>query len=285
MYNFRPSKSHWWVNCPGFFSIHKGNSSSNNAAIRGSSSHWYAEELLIHGEIVDELPQGLVIDDEIKSCAEQYVDFVEPYMDHQHFVENSYRMSIDRIVIQGTPDFVSWDDATKTITVIDYKFGMGKVDAKNNYQLLIYAMMVRLTVPMAMRFKFIIVQPRYYKRGGISDEWYIGLEEFNYHCKIVTQAVANALLPNPVFKTGNHCKNCDNLIHCSSARLAGLNAVDFIDRNTDDEIPNDKIKIQLENLTRAIEAAKIYKTALENLVINKIENGESDLGLIYQQIF
>ena len=58
------------------------------------------------------------------------------------FKEQHLEMEIDAEFLGGTPDVYGYDEASKTLHVIDYKTGRSYVVAENNDQLLAYAMLV-----------------------------------------------------------------------------------------------------------------------------------------------
>ena len=57
------------------------------------------------------------------------------------FKENLLSMEIAETVFQGTPDVYAYDEQRKTLHILDYKTGRSYVKAKNNDQLLAYAML------------------------------------------------------------------------------------------------------------------------------------------------
>ena len=58
------------------------------------------------------------------------------------FKEQHLEMEIGGEFIEGTPDVYGYDEASKTLHIIDYKTGRSYVVAENNDQLLAYAMLV-----------------------------------------------------------------------------------------------------------------------------------------------
>ena len=58
------------------------------------------------------------------------------------FKEQHLEMAISGEFLEGTPDVYGYDEASKTLHVIDYKTGRGYVVAENNDQLLAYALLV-----------------------------------------------------------------------------------------------------------------------------------------------
>jgi hypothetical protein len=63
--------------------------------------------------------------------------------------------------LRGTADFMSWDDPSRTLTLIDYKFGRTPVDIRGNVQLRAYAVMAAVTLGKSPeRILLGIYQPR-----------------------------------------------------------------------------------------------------------------------------
>ena len=58
------------------------------------------------------------------------------------FKEQHLEMDFDGEFLEGTPDVYGYDEASKTLHILDYKTGRSYVVAENNDQLLAYAMLV-----------------------------------------------------------------------------------------------------------------------------------------------
>jgi len=58
------------------------------------------------------------------------------------FKEQHLEMAIDGEFLEGTPDVYGYDEASKTLHIIDYKTGHSYIVAENNAQLLAYALLI-----------------------------------------------------------------------------------------------------------------------------------------------
>lgn len=148
-----PSSAYKWMTCAGSIALEqagKYTDSAGNAAKSGTFMHHVAAFCLEqHKNAVDflgykETVEGLdcVFDDDMATLVQTYVDTVWTYvgLDGELFIEQE----LDISWLTGEPDAVGTADAIVVrggeLVVIDLKTGHNRVEARNNYQLVIYSM-------------------------------------------------------------------------------------------------------------------------------------------------
>lgn len=124
----------------------------------------------------------------------------------------------------GTPDRVEIDAGC--LTVLDYKFGFGQVDAFENWQLINYAALILESLglnDLQWSIRFVIVQPRGYHRDGPVRTWELPQAALlRGYWNQLRAAAAEATTPERVRGTvGPQCKHC-----------SGRHACDALLRNT-----------------------------------------------------
>jgi len=172
-----PSAAKMWMACPASVTLTRGmRRPSTKYALEGSVAHWVCE-LLLSGQPVPEFHvienQEILIDEEMIDCAERYARFIEILRQDADFSSVEQRVSIDWLLLPqsitetifGTADFIAYCRKTKTLYVIDFKYGRGVVvDADNNPQPRIYALgalgLPELINEEIEHIRTVIVQPR-----------------------------------------------------------------------------------------------------------------------------
>ncbi len=158
-----------WANCPGSVSLlHDIPKTTSSYAEEGTAAHMLCERCLVNGledppgDHLGEQIHDHEITDEMVEAVQTYVDYcrslpvqysrVEHVVDFSHYVPGGF----------GTSDFTAIFG--NTLVVVDFKYGMGvKVDAKNNGQLMLYALGVYLEENLLwdiQTIELVICQPR-----------------------------------------------------------------------------------------------------------------------------
>lgn len=120
----------------------------------------------------------------------------------------------------GTGDFVHFNPATKTLTVLDYKHGAGKpVEVKNNSQLKYYALGALLELKVgADKVVYGIIQPRCpHPDGPVRTETIDALDLLEFADDLVKAATATED-PNAPLVTGDHCRWCPAAAICPALK-------------------------------------------------------------------
>jgi hypothetical protein len=117
--------------------------------------------------------------------------------------------------IWGRCDVAHWDDATATLTIVDYKNGMRMVDADDNPQLRIYAAASIFTHNLPAKWiRYVVVQP---------NDWRPFVPRVKQHTEAAATLYAwaseTAKIPrSPLkFTAGDHCRDCPLFGRCDAS--------------------------------------------------------------------
>lgn len=119
---------------------------------------------------------------------------------------------------------------THVVRVGDYKYGHRFVEVFENWQLLDYGFGVLERVNLSdehVLFEFILVQPRSYHREGAVRYWRVPAIQLRDMLNVAFNKAHEALGPNPVASTGEHCIDCDARAVCVTFRNSVANIVDY----------------------------------------------------------
>ena len=281
-----PSAAYRWINCPASITRSEGVSDdideSNFAANRGTDAHSIAELAITNilkdtCKILHDEEMGvnrhllnayyeLKNDDKLLTNFQQsdldlLVDYVS-YVALSGYWDLHIEKKIDLGCICtgtfGTADAVMIDD--RNVEIVDLKFGRVPVEAKNNYQLMLYLIGVLHEQGLTdirslenMNLRVTIYQPLYKNTTHKIDP--IELWQFYQIARSAARSVDDK---RPIAKAGDHCKYCKALAYCTTA------ARSFFD-DLDDSLDVDQIDIN--------KAVEIYeKKSAINAMIGAIEN-------------
>jgi len=196
-------------------------------AEEGTLAHAYGSNLL-EGEVptvvdMDDIPK------EMEIYVNQYADYVRDKAgDNPVFVED--RVSFEHLAPDGfgTVDAWFYDLNTRTLWVIDLKYGKGvRVSAKNNAQHMLYAIGVLNTYASILwelvdKITLVVHQPRL----GHVDEHTMSISELKDFEKNVMLVVAACEEPEPRFgPTEEGCRFCKARGTCKARTESALSIV------------------------------------------------------------
>jgi hypothetical protein len=286
-----PSSAKKWLSCPAALACEFGlPNESGQAAVNGTVMHLVAETVLnrvIKGEVIRAdtykgvyaLNEGkgpikalvkpekgaVLITDDFVSQVNKYVDYCRPIIDAAELVEVESRVNLTRVLHPGvelngaplqtfgTADLVAlWEIGDGyALLVGDLKTGRHKVLAKENKQMMLYALgllrkLKRLYDITAVRL--VIFQPY----AGGADEWDTTPEALELFGKFASKAALKAIdafergkkgLKPADFRPGNDaCQWCRFAEKCNAKRQNIINSLgDDCAENTeasDEEIAN-----------------------------------------------
>lgn len=178
-----PSAAERWFVCPGSVPLSEGiPSRTSEHAEEGTFAHGVAEQIL----------KG-----EKPTCEPDMLRHVGVYVDHVNdLFANGDLRAIEKQVkasesVWGTADAIVWQEAQRTLHVVDLKYGAGvPVEVSNNLQLKIYALATLLTMKLPAQLVVgTIVQPRYnHPDGYIRSKEYDAVDLIEFHAEL-SQAV------------------------------------------------------------------------------------------------
>ena len=228
------SSSARWLNCPGSVRATENlPNPSSKYALEGSAAHELGELCLKSGDnthqyLGKKLPETRwQVDEEMVEYVQEYVDLVrqtdprgdmevEVHLDFSHIVPDGF----------GTSDVVICNPVTKTLTVIDLKYGKGiQVEAEDNTQALLYALGAlsdyELLYPIET-IRCVIIQPRL---DHVS-EWEISKEEVLKRGEEIRQKALRCFEPDaPRIASEKACQWCLAKASCPELLAYTSNAI------------------------------------------------------------
>ncbi|WP_419900674.1 DUF2800 domain-containing protein [Roseomonas sp. USHLN139] len=210
----------WW-NCPGSVSLTQDMPNESSVfAQEGTRAHELAEACLVNKldavEYVDRQIGGHTVTVEMAEAVQVYLDECRRVPGEQ-WIE--VRFNLDSInppaPMYGTADFVAFDPETRTLHVIDLKFGQGlQVYAEGNPQLRYYALGALLKFPEldVQRIRAVIVQPRAFGKA-IRETEIDPVELIEWSMTLMRRAEV-AMQPDAPLAAGEWCKFCPAAGQC-----------------------------------------------------------------------
>ena len=242
-----PSAASRWIACPGSVRLSRTipNVETDYAA-EGTFAHHIAAECLRESldaaNLIGYRHGGYECDAEMAGYVQEYLDVVRGLCDDEPseagtfyesagddldepkvFAERRVRLSP---TIWGTADAIVWLPETKTLHVLDFKYGAGVfVPVEGNVQLGIYAAaavsQMADTWGSAQTVVTHIVQPRHH-RGG-HHQTAIPIETLETWVDNVVLPAADATeAPDASFAAGDHCRFCDAKAVCPELKRSAL---------------------------------------------------------------
>ncbi|ELZ3650029.1 DUF2800 domain-containing protein [Salmonella enterica] len=292
-----PSSAKKWLNCPAALACEFGlPNESGQAAVNGTVMHLVAETVLnriIKGEdiradtykgvyalnegkgpikaLVKPEKGAVLITDDFVSQVNKYVDYCRPIIDAAELVEVESRVNLTRVLHPGaelnseplrtfgTADLVAViaDGGTHMLIVGDLKTGRHKVLAKENKQMMLYALGLlrvykRLYDITAVRL--VIFQPY----AGGADEWDTTPEALEQFGKFAQGRALKAIdafqrgkkgLKPADFRPGNDaCRWCRFSERCTAKMKAVGSADDLTEDSSHSEMSLDQLKAEWDKL-------------------------------------
>lgn len=213
-----PSAASRWMHCPGSVRLTEHLVDEGSSFAReGTAAHELGEmcltmgvdtrDLLGHEISVD--GETFIVDDEMASKVQIYVDLVRSIPGDQGI---EIRLDLSDILGEeawGTSDAVVYDAVTKTLSVVDLKYGKGvPVYAENNPQMMLYALGAYEQVKgrgAVETVEMIICQPRL----DHIDSWTIGIGELLSFGELAGKAAAATREPDAPLNPGEKaCRWC-----------------------------------------------------------------------------
>lgn len=211
------SSMYRWAECPGSVALSEGIVSESSAyAEEGTEAHELGATWLKGNGKTPECD-----DDEMLDNVRIYVDYVFSLLDAKCklYVEHGFDLSEVYPGAYGTNDAAVYNPKTKTLHVIDLKYGAGiYVSAKNNPQLRYYALGALLELQKEgheiQTVVMTIVQPRCTTiEGAARSETIDAIDLMEFAADLVMYAARTAEKNAPL-KAGDHCRFCPAIIKC-----------------------------------------------------------------------
>lgn len=219
------SSAHKWISCPPSALLSKKfEDTSSSFAQEGTDAHTLAQyklEKLLGLETKDPTESLSFYDEEMNSHAEYYAAFVieqlekarETCADPQILIEQ--KLDFSKYVPEGYGHVDCLIISDGTLTVIDYKYGLGiKVSAERNPQMFCYALgglALFDGIYDIDNIHLIIYQPR---RENISEYSISKSELIKWAEEVLTPTAQLAIKGEGEYKAGEHCQFCKAKATC-----------------------------------------------------------------------
>lgn len=282
-----------WMACPGSVRLSEGMPDYESpAAKEGTAAHALAE-LALTKKQDPSMWVGLEL--EGVQVTEDMADFVRIYTEHcteqaagrTSWIERRFNLGHlnPPAPMFGTADFVTYDPATKTLEVIDLKFGSGVVvEVVGNKQLRYYGLGALLSMDTKQfpidHVRVTIVQPRARHKDGVirSEEMTIG--QLYAFAEELLDAAARTIEPDAPLAVGDHCRFCKAIAVCP-AQKANAQAVAQTEFGIIEGTLPVPERLSIDELTRLLEEFPIiegWMRAVRVHLENKLNAGEKVPG-------
>jgi len=203
--------------------------------------------------------------------------------------ETPLKMASIHPLAYGTCDAWVYLPETKTLYIIDFKYGYGIVEVFENYQLLLYVAGVlhelenrvgRIAGPRgSLKIVMRIVQPRAYHEDGPVRDWEIDAVDLLPYFETLKRNAHIALSDAASVVSGEHCEYCSGRHACKAAQRAALSCVDYVGKPTPLELDGDALGSEYALMKRAESAIKNRLSGLEAQAEGLLRSGETVRGL------
>lgn len=292
---FSASASDRWLNCPGSLALSQGHSSASSyASAEGTMLHALGERCLQEdGDPYDYVGQDFVVDsfvftldDEQAGAVTTYVEYIRGFSGIKMYeVRSDYASALGLAAGDafGTADCVIWQEDEQHLHIVDAKFGRKFVNARENRQLILYAIGVATTLRAVgddpVEVTLHIVQPRVaatpipYTLSGEELEFYaadFAKSAAKAQKAIDTYQVGNEISLLPYLRAGDaQCQWCPVKANCPALRRE----VDESMKNVPDAIgfmPAAALSKEQGKLT----LIRMYCDAIETETLRRLLAGE-----------
>lgn len=275
-----PSALDITLHCPGSVALQKLylDQEETDEQKEGTAGHWVAlcyasgEGLPVAGDIA---PNGVEVTDEMVDGALTYIDAIGV---RQPGAKLEQRVDIYRIHPHccGTPDYRDYNAGTRTIRIVDYKFGFKYVDVFELPQLVAYYVGVLDELKLSdldTFVEFVIVQPRYYRANPIRT-WKVRASDLRGLVNRIVMAVEKSFTHTPPTASGDHCTFCLARHVCGTYQRAASICLDYAGQP--DVMLGDPVAVgnELTAIDRAIARLKGRRTGLEQQATAFIRGGK-----------
>jgi len=213
-----PSSSSRWLKCTASVKASEpyGNS-TNSAAEWGTAVHGIGELMLKNKDIPD-IVEGVKVDKEMLNCAEEYADYCRSLMTKGSVVliEEKFDLSFIAPDTFGTGDFSVLNDTH--LDIVDLKTGHGIVDAKENSQLMLYALGAIHELEDLYDIETVTLHIMQSRAGHI-DTWDITVDELLEFEEFVVAQATRILNDDVTFNPDKKaCKWCPHQSNCETLK-------------------------------------------------------------------
>ncbi len=293
---YAPSNADVWVNCsaaPALQASHPlpavDKEASSDTRMQGKAFDWlvkecYDTDVTPKDHAGEVSPQGVLVDDELVEAVTDYLKI----LDGRFSIEQKIKLDFLKPGQVGFCDAIRIDQKTKTIEIIDAKYGHSYVDEFENMQLLCYLLGVVASSLnddtwgewVGWQFKLSIFQPRCFSastfrtwEGDIQDDViFAALDR-------LTEAVKESQSGSTVATPGAHCRKCDARHACSAFQRATYDGLDYTSDTVAMDLDNEALALEYRILKDFESLLKGRLSGIEQDVEARMQRGESIPGV------
>ena len=294
-----PSKAHRWTVCPGSIREEaKYPDTSGPAAVDGTHSHTLLERALTDDRDPLEYVGQTLTDHEGEFIVdkERAIRVAVAFSHVQHRVKELEALMVVAESRVNPANLLDRDDCSGTVDVqihtlthvdiIDYKDGMGVVDAKDNQQLELYALGVLADNPHIQSVRMTIIQPKLALRGMKAITSYDMLAvDLLARVDFYKKAAADTDYPDAFLVPGeSQCKFCKAKGSCSALasnvmEALGMFKVMDVAQQAADKNPNELSDQQIREIVESAPLVRQLLEAVEAEALRRFEAGVTISGL------
>lgn len=178
----------------------------------------------------------------------------------------------------GTPDVFLFNERTKTLHIIDYKFGFKYVEEFENWQCLDYAIGVADSLGISfsdedVAVRITIVQPRHYGRSGPVRFWEFPICKLTQYASTLRTSAIAAMHDEPRCFTGDQCFYCPGRHACETLQRAVLARVDTSHTSIPLHLTNEAAARELHAMTASASLLQSRITGLQEMLLSQLRAG------------
>ncbi len=277
---FSPSSASRWCKCPASLRLVEEHSDlvnlyqakkDNSSAEEGTKAHALLEGFLTGAKVE-------VDNTEMLAHVKWAVEVIKSLVPKKASLSNLFlceKKVIFSPEVYGTADCLIYDSIESTLNIIDFKYGVHSVLAKENYQLGIYALgAIRTWALTPKKIILHILQPRHMSGERAWVSWTVDFEWLKNLKREVYNAVTNVSVAKPVM--GDHCRWCPAKPVCPAIQSEVTEAFKTL---TNNESTFENI-VEIYKKRQAVD--EWFKSA-ETLIQAKLESGESIKGVFLKE--
>lgn len=233
----RPSSADLSVNCLGSRRAARlYPQGDTQATIEGTQAHEVVKHFLLTGEMLETLPDGTPVTEEMAEGAELAFSLIDTWIGHDFellaalHVEEWLDISHIHPDNAGTPDYWLYDSKRGILYIADYKFGRVEVkpdcwQLKNYYAGIYNKLGFDGAIDQLITVKFFIIQPRFYRGAKIRSHECMASDLRGYINWMTLRFHEGDKLDAP-FTSGDWCLYCPAAAHCDTHHMAAQAGID-----------------------------------------------------------
>jgi hypothetical protein len=216
-----------WMMCPGSVRMERGLPDNDSEHSReGTAAHALAERCMTSGvdasTFIGVELEGVQVTEEMADYVQIFIGYVRGLIQEteRHWVEQKFSLAElnPPEAMFGTADFVAYDAVSKTLHVVDLKYGRGVVvEVRGNKQLRYYGLGALLALGREIEVDQVvltIVQPRVLHPDGIIRSETISFTELLDFAGELLDAARRTQEPEAPLVPGPHCRFCKASAFC-----------------------------------------------------------------------